>query len=69
MRTQKGGVEILREGNEGRSERESQDSSLAFDMGHFLDSHSFDFWCPVFLKGGVNENQNFYCGISLFIFH
>lgn len=43
--------------DEGRSERESQDFFLAFEMGHFLDSRSSDFWCPVFLKGGKNEKN------------
>ena len=27
-------------------------------MGHFLDSRSSDFWCPVFLKGGKIDMDN-----------
>ena len=33
------------------SEREPQGFFLAFEIGHFLDSRTSDFWCPVFLKG------------------
>ena len=26
-------------------------------MGHFLDSHTSDLWCPVFLKGGKMKKE------------
>lgn len=41
-----------RERDKGGSERESQGFFLAFEMGHFLDSHPPDFLCTVFLNGG-----------------
>jgi len=30
---------------------------MALEMGHFLDSHTSDFWCPVFLKGGEDGKR------------
>ena len=41
-------------GKEKKSEREPQGFFLALEMGRFLDSHTSDLWCPVFLKGGEN---------------
>jgi len=26
-------------------------------MGHFMDFHSSDFWCPVFIVGGKNGKR------------
>lgn len=45
---------IILIGKERKSKIEPQDFFLALEMGNFLDSHSSDFWCPVFLMGGEN---------------
>jgi len=36
--------------DEERIGRKSQGFYMAFKMGNFLDSHTSDLWCPVFLK-------------------
>ena len=39
---------------------------MAFEIEHFLDSRSSDFWCPVFLKGGKNE-ENSHSNVFLYL--
>jgi len=46
-----------RERDERRIERKPQGFFLAFEMGHFLDSHTSGLWCPVFFKGEENAQK------------
>jgi len=48
---------LERDDGDGRIEGEPQEFFLAFEMGHLLDFHTSDFWCPVFLKGGKNAKK------------
>jgi len=50
-------IEKHQKQNGRSSEREPQGLFLAFEMGNILDSHTSDFWCPVFLKGGENAQK------------